>query len=79
MLRENLRHVPDRRLAQLDIPPPGGTANPIEFMALHDMSASNHAFLREAKHPGSAAADRRGRDSQATKPWPLAKQRPPGH
>jgi ribonucleoside-diphosphate reductase beta chain len=36
-IRDYLQHVADRRLAQVDIPPMNGSANPLAFMQLQDV------------------------------------------
>jgi ribonucleoside-diphosphate reductase beta chain len=45
-MREYLQHVADRRLAQLDMPPLYGSANPFGFMELQDVQELSNFFER---------------------------------
>lgn len=45
-MRAYLEHVADRRLAQLDIPPRYGSANPFAFMELQDVQELSNFFER---------------------------------
>jgi ribonucleoside-diphosphate reductase beta chain len=45
-MREYLQHVADRRLAQLDLPPLYGSANPFAFMDLQDVQELSNFFER---------------------------------
>ncbi|MEN3307130.1 MAG: ribonucleoside-diphosphate reductase beta chain [Micromonosporaceae bacterium] len=45
-MREYLRHVADRRLAQLDMPPVYGARNPFAFMDLQDVQELSNFFER---------------------------------
>jgi ribonucleoside-diphosphate reductase beta chain len=45
-MRAYLEHVADRRLAQLDLPPVYGSANPFTFMELQDVQELSNFFER---------------------------------
>lgn len=45
-MRSYLEHVADRRLAQLDLPPMYGSANPFAFMELQDVQELSNFFER---------------------------------
>jgi ribonucleoside-diphosphate reductase beta chain len=45
-MRAYLEHVADRRLAQLDLPPVYGSANPFAFMELQDVQELANFFER---------------------------------
>ena len=45
-MRAYLQHVADRRLAQLDLPPAYGSANPFAFMELQDVQELSNFFER---------------------------------
>jgi ribonucleoside-diphosphate reductase beta chain len=61
-MRSYLEHVADRRLAQLDLPPLYGTANPFAFMELQDVQELSNFFERRVSAyqvgvPGAVSFD----------------------